>query len=90
MSTDIISKVVVLVVDGLTPRAVRLLVVAGVIALGYGWWLHQASIASQEGEVKGLRSDVKAVLQRTDENNAELKTIRQWLMTRPLEEQRKR
>lgn len=84
---EAIGKLIGLVVDSLTPRWMRVLMVAIVAANAYGWWLHEQALAEQREarmadkvEMAGLRSDIRAMVSRADEGNAELRAIRQWLI----------
>ncbi len=83
------GKLLTVVVDGLTPRSIRLLLVLLLVANGYGWWQHDQRLAAHEKaileyrvEMAGLRAALKAVLARADEGNSELRGIRQLLMDR--------
>ena len=77
------------VVDSLTPRAIRMLLLGLVVGLAYGWWMHDGRLQRQQDaiqdykvEMAGLRADMKAIVKSSEEGNEELKAIRQWLMAR--------
>ena len=84
---EALGKFFALLVDSLTPRSMRLLLLAAVGMLGYIAWVQDAQIKGQQQalleyrvEMAGFRADVKAVIKSADEGNAELRAIREWLM----------
>jgi hypothetical protein len=86
---EALGKVIITVVDSLTPRTIRMLLLGLVVGLAYGWWLHDARLQKQQEaiqdykvEMAGLRADMKAIVKSSEEGNEELKAIRQWLMAR--------
>ena len=87
---EAIAKLFTLVVDSLTPRSVRVLLIFSVALLGYVVSVHNnrldavdAAEKQHQIDMAELRANLKAMVQRADEGNAELRAIRQWLMARP-------
>lgn len=87
---EALGKLLAVAIDALTPRSVRMLVLALACLNGYGWWLHDSRLQAQERslvayqvEMAGMRADLKAVLKSGEEGNEELRAIRKWLMERP-------
>lgn len=84
-----LGKLLAVAIDALTPRSVRMLILALACLNGYGWWLHDKRLEAEERALVEFQKEatkqtvqLEFISKSMDEGNAELKAIRQLLMQR--------
>lgn len=92
---EAIGKVILAFVDALTPRSIRLIILAAVVGNGYGWWRHEKRLDEHEKAATEFKAEVKSEFgkigvqlqtmnDRAAEGNSQLREINQWLRSRPV------
>lgn len=87
---EAVGKFLNITVDSLTPRSVRLLMLAAIGFLTYEMWAINERVNQHEETLSGLKQSIvevqayqKATLKSVEEGNADLQFIRRRLMSTP-------